>query len=106
MWCGLRLLLRVTYSLVRFVVALVFGPAALILWAIPHTEWVTWFWLRELIGWGTTPLLVAVCLSVALPMATGRSGFLAAAGFGIAGLMAAYDLVGLLGMSHGMGRPN
>jgi hypothetical protein len=89
---------------VRFVVALVFGPIALIMWAIPQTEWVTGFWLRELIGWGTTPLLVAVCLSIAVPMAVGRSGFLAAAGFGIAGFMAAYDLVGLLALSHGADR--
>jgi hypothetical protein len=103
-WHGLRLLLRLTYSLVRFVVALVFGPLALIMWAIPQTEWVTGFWLRELIGWGTTPLLVAVCLSIAIPMATGRSGFLAAAGFGLAGFMAAYDLVGLLALSHGTAR--
>lgn len=106
LWYGLRLLLRVTYSLVRFVVALVFGPVALILWAIPQTEWVTWFWLRELIGWSTTPLLVAVCLSVAVPMATGRFGFLAAAGFGIAGFMAAYDLAGILGFAHAMSRPH
>lgn len=105
-WFGLRLLIRVAYSLVRFVVALVFGPVALILWAIPQTEWITWFWLRELIGWGTTPLLVSVCLSVAVPMATGRSGFLAAAAFGIAGFMAAHDLVGVLGVSSSMGKPN
>jgi hypothetical protein len=100
-WYGVRLLLRITYSLVRFVVALVFGPVALILWAIPQTEWVTWFWLRELVGWGTTPLLVTVALSIAVPLAVGRSGFLAAAAFGIAGLMAAYDLVGVLSLAHG-----
>ena len=94
LWYGLRLLLRVAYSLIRFTVALVFGPVAIILWAIPQTEWVTWFWLRELVGWGTTPLLVAVALSIAVPLALGRSGELAAAAFGIAGFMAAYDLVG------------
>jgi hypothetical protein len=98
---GLRLLLRMAYSLFRFLVALVFGPVAIILWSIPQTEWVTWFWLRELVGWGTTPLLVAVALSLALPLAAGRSGFLAAAAFGIAGLMAAYDLVGVLSVAHG-----
>jgi hypothetical protein len=95
-WFALRLFLRLAYSLFRFLVALVFGPVALILWAIPQTEWVTWFWLRELVGWGTTPLLVVVALALAVPLATGQSGFLAATALGIAGLMAAYDLVGLL----------
>ena len=66
------LLIRVTYSLLRFTVALVFGPLAIILWAIPQTEWVTRFWLRELVGWGTTPLLVTACMALALPLASGR----------------------------------
>jgi|SRR5579859_3331105 len=101
---GLRLLLRIAYSLIRFTVALVFGPVAIMLWAVPQTEWVTWFWLRELVGWGTTPLLVAVALSIAVPLALGRSGELAAAAFGIAGFMAAYDLVGVLGLAHAGGR--
>ena len=61
----------------------------------------TWFWLRELVGWGTTPLLVTVALSIAVPLALGRSGGLAAAAFGIAGFQAAYDLVGVLGLSQG-----
>jgi hypothetical protein len=103
LYYALRLLLRMAYSLFRFLVALVFGPVAIILWAIPQTEWVTSLWLNELLGWGTTPLLVAACLALALPLATGRSGFLAAAAFGIAGLQAAYDLVGLL--SFGSARP-
>lgn len=98
---AIRLLIRLAYSLFRFLVALVFGPVALILWAIPQTEWVTSFWLRELIGWGTTPLLVTACLAMAMPLATGRGGFLVAAAFGIAGFQAAYDLAGLLG--HGGG---
>jgi hypothetical protein len=102
---GLRLLLRLVYSLFRLLVALVFGPVALILWAIPQTEWVTWFWLRELLGWATTPLLVTACLALAILLASGRDGFLAAAVWGIAGFQAAYGLVGLLGLAHGrMGR--
>jgi hypothetical protein len=103
LYYGLRLLIRLAYSLFRLLVALVFGPVALILWAIPQTEWITTLWVRELLGWGTTPLLVAACLAMALPLATGRSGFLAAAAFSIAGLQAAYDLVGLL--SFGSARP-
>jgi hypothetical protein len=99
-WYGLKLLLRLIYSIFRFTVALVFGPVAIILWAIPQTEWLTWFWLRELVGWGTTPLLVSVCLAIAVPLALGRSGFLAAAAFGIAGFMAAHDLVGLLSLAN------
>ena len=101
---AVRLLLRLAYSIFRLVVALVFGPVALILWAIPQTEWVTWFWLREVLAWSTTPLLVTVCLAVAIPLASGRSGFLAAAVFGIAGFQAAYDLVGLLGLARGHAR--
>jgi len=101
---GVRLIVRVAYSLFRFLVALVFGPVAIILWAIPQTEWVTWFWLRELLAWATTPMLVTACLALAIPLANGRSGFLLAAAFGIAGMMAAYDLVGLLGMTQGGGR--
>lgn len=100
---GFRLFIRLAYSLFRLLVALVFGPVAIILWAIPQTEWVTWFWLRELLAWSTTPLLVTACLALAIPLANGRSGFLPAAAFGIAGMMAAYDLVGLLGLSHGGG---
>jgi hypothetical protein len=100
---GVRLLIRLAYSLFRLLVALVFGPVAIILWAIPQTEWITALWVRELLGWGTTPLLVATCLAMALPLATGRGGFLAAAAFSIAGLQAAYDLVGLL--SFGSARP-
>src|SRR5215471_19140525 len=80
-------------------VALACGPLALMLWAIPQTEWVTWFWLRELLGWATTPLLVTACLALAIPLASGRSGFVAAAAFGIAGLQAAYDLAGLLSLA-------
>src|SRR5207253_2249343 len=102
---GFRLFIRLAYSLFRLLVALVFGPVAIILWAIPQTEWVTWFWLRELLAWATTPLLVTACLALAIPLANGRSGFLPAAAFGIAGMMAAYDLVGLLGMTQGGGRP-
>jgi hypothetical protein len=101
LWFGLRLLLRVAYSLIRFTVALVFGPVAIILWAIPQTEWVTWFWLRELVGWGTTPLLVTVALAIAVPMATGHSGDLVAIAFGIAGFQAAHDLVGVLSYARG-----
>jgi hypothetical protein len=100
---GVRLFVRLAYSLFRLLVALVFGPVALILWAIPQTEWVTWFWLRELLAWATTPLLVTACLALAIPLASGRSGFLLAAAFGIAGFQAAYDLVGLLGLGHGVG---
>ena len=98
---GLRLLIRLAYSLFRLLVALVFGPVALILWAIPQAEWVTWFWLRELLGWATTPLLVTACLALAIPLASGRGGFLATAVWSIAGFQAAYDLVGLLGLAHG-----
>jgi hypothetical protein len=101
---GVRLVIRLAYSVFRLLVALVFGPVALILYAIPQTEWVTWFWLRELVGWATTPLLVTACLAMAIPLASGRSGFLAAAVFGIAGLQAAYDLVGLLGHGGAGGR--
>lgn len=96
---GVRLLVRLAYSLFRFLVALVFGPVALILWAIPQTEWVTWFWLRELVGWATTPLLVTACLAMAVPLAGMHHGILAGAVFSLAGLMAAYDLVGVLGLA-------
>jgi hypothetical protein len=97
---GVRLSVRLAYGLFRLLVALIFGPVALILWAIPQTEWVTWFWLRELVGWATTPLLVTACLAMAVPLASGRDGVLAAAVFGIAGMQAAYDLVGLLGIAQ------
>jgi hypothetical protein len=100
---GVRLLVRLAYSIFRFTVALVFGPVAIILWAIPQTEWVTWFWLRELVGWATTPLLVTACLAMAIPLAGMQNGLLAGAVFSLAGLMAAYDLVGLLGMARGGG---
>src|SRR5262249_28327648 len=102
-WYAVRLLIRLAYSLFRLLGALLFGPAALILWAIPQTEWVTGFWVRELIGWATTPLLVTACLALAIPLANGRDGFLAAAVFGIAGLQAAYDLVGVLSSSYSGG---
>jgi hypothetical protein len=98
---GVRLLVRLAYSLFRLLVALVFGPVAIILWAIPQTEWVTWFWLRELVGWATTPLLVTACLAMAIPLASLHQGVLAGAVFSLAGLMAAYDLVGLLAMAQG-----
>lgn len=100
---GVKLLVRVAYGLFRFLVTLVFGPVAIVLWAIPQTEWITSFWLREFVGWGTTPILVAVCLSMAVPLAMGSAGFLAAALFGVAGLKAASDLVGLFAMSKGGG---
>jgi hypothetical protein len=100
---GVRLIIRLAYSLFRLLVALVFGPVAIILWAIPQTEWITGLWLRELVGWATTPLLVTACLAMAIPLASGRSGFLAAAAFGIAGLQAAYDLAGLLAFGHAWG---
>jgi hypothetical protein len=102
-WYALRLVIRLAYSLFRLLVALVFGPVALILWAIPQTEWVTWFWLREVLGWATTPLLVTACLAMAIPFASGRSGFLAAIAFGIAGFQAAYDVAGLLSYARGGG---
>jgi hypothetical protein len=95
---GVRLVARLAYALFRLLVALVFGPLALILWAIPQTEWVTWFWLRELVGWATTPLLVTACLAMAVPLAGGRYGLLGGIVFAIAGLQAAYDLVGLIAM--------
>lgn len=102
---AVRLTIRLAYSLFRFLVALLFGPVAIMLWAIPQTEWVTWLWLRELLGWGTAPLLVTAALAMAIPLAGLHSGgFLAGVVFSIAGLMAAYDLVGLLGVSHGGGR--
>jgi hypothetical protein len=100
---AIRLLLRLASSLFRFLVALVFGPVAIVLWAIPQTEWVTALWLRELVGWGSSPLLVVVALALAVPLATGQAGFLAAAAFGIAGLQAAHDLVGLLGAGRSSG---
>jgi hypothetical protein len=100
---AVRLLIRTGYGLFRFLVALVFGPAAIILWAIPQTEWLTSVWLHELIGWGITPLLVVVCLALAIPLAAGQSGFLGAFVFGIAGLQAAHDLVGLLSLTRGGG---
>jgi hypothetical protein len=98
---GVRLLVRLAYSLFRLLVALVFGPVAIILWAIPQTEWVTWIWLRELVGWATAPLLVTACLAMAIPLAGLHGGFLAGAVFALAGLMAAYDLVGVLSLAHG-----
>lgn len=76
---------------------------AIILWAIPQTEWITQLWVRELVGWGTSPLLVVVCLAVAIPLAVGQAGFLGAAAFGIAGLQAARDLVGLFSSARGGG---
>jgi hypothetical protein len=100
---GLRLLVRLAYSIFRLLVALVFGPIAIILWAVPQTEWITRFWLRELLAWSTTPLLVTACLAMALPLASGRGGFLAAAAFGIAGFQAAHDLAGMLRLSDGAG---
>jgi hypothetical protein len=100
---GVRLLVRLAYSVFRFTVALLFGPLAIILWAIPQTEWVTWLWLRELVGWMTTPLLVTACLAMAIPLASLHSGILAGAVFSLAGLMAAYDLVGLLAHTRGGG---
>jgi hypothetical protein len=100
---AVRLLIRLAYSLFRFLVALVFGPVAIVLWAIPQTEWVTTLWLRELVGWGTTPLLVVVALAIAVPLAMGQSGFLPALLFSLAGLKAASDLVGLLGTTRGGG---
>jgi hypothetical protein len=100
MYFGVRLLVRLTYGLFRLMVALIFGPVALILWAIPQTEWVTWLWLRELLGWATTPLLVTACLAMAVPLAAGREGVLSAVLFGIAGMQAAYDVVGLLGVGQ------
>lgn len=102
-WYGVKLMVRLAYSLFRFLVALVFGPVALILWAIPQTEWVTTFWIREFVGWGTTPLLVAVALALAIPLASGQAGFLGAVLFGIAGLQAAHDLAGLFAASKGGG---
>lgn len=103
LWYGVKLLVRVAYGLLRFVVALLFGPAAIILWAIPQTEWVTSFWLREFIGWGLTPVFVATALAIAIPLALGQVGFIGAALFAIAGFKAAYDLVGLFAMSKGSG---
>lgn len=100
-WYGVRLAIRLAYSLYRFLVALLFGPVAIVLWAIPQTEWLLGFWVKEVVGWGTTPLLVTGALAMAIPLASGRNGFLAAAVFGIAGLQAAYDVAGLLG--HGGG---
>lgn len=100
---GVKLVIRLAYAVFRLVVALIVGPVALICWAIPQTEWLTSLWIRDLLGWATTPLLVAACLAVAVPLASGREGFLAAAVFGIAGLQACYDLVGLLASSRGGG---
>ena len=100
---GVRLLIRLAYSLFRFLVALLFGPVALMRWAIPQTEWITELWLRELVGWGTTPLLVTACLVLGIPLAAGREEFLSAAVFGIASLQAAYDLAGLLAFGRAWG---
>jgi hypothetical protein len=50
--------------------------------------------------------LVATVLSMAVPLAVGRSGFLAAAAFGIAGFMAAHDLAGLLSAAQSRGGPS
>lgn len=97
---GVRLMIRLAYGLFRLMVALAFGPLALMLWAIPQTEWVTWLWLRELLGWSTTPLLVTACLAIAIPLASGRDGVFGALIFGIAGMQAAHDLVGLLGFAQ------
>jgi hypothetical protein len=102
-WYAVRLLVRLAYGLFRFLLALVFGPVALVLWAIPQTEWVTGFWLREFIGWGTSPLLVVVAVSLAIPLAAGQAGFLGAVLFGIGGLQAAHDVVGLLASGRGGG---
>ena len=90
-WFAIRLMIRLAYGLFRFLIALVFGPVALILWAIPQTEWVTSFWMREFVGWATSPLLVVVALAMAIPLATGQAGFLGAVIFGIAGLQAWFD---------------
>jgi hypothetical protein len=73
---GLRLLVRLAYSIFRLLVALVFGPVAIILWAIAN-RMATRFWVREQLAWSTTPLLVTACLAMELPLATGRGGFLA-----------------------------
>lgn len=102
-WFAVRLMIRLTYGLMRFLIALVFGPVALILWAIPQTEWVTGFWLREFIGWGTSPLLVVVAVSLAIPLAAGQAGFLGAVLFGIGGLQVAHDVVGLLSAARSGG---
>jgi hypothetical protein len=42
-------------------------------------------------------------MAIAVPLVLGQSGFLAAAVVGIAGLMAAHDLVGVLGHGRGGG---
>lgn len=102
-WFAVRLFIRLGYGLIRFLIALVFGPFALILWAIPQTEWVTTFWLHELVGWGTTPVLVATALAFAIPLAAGQAGFLGAAVLGIGGLQVAHDMVGLLSHARGGG---
>jgi len=102
-WYAIKLLIRLAYGVFRLVVAMVFAPVAIILWAIPQTEWITQLWVRELVGWGTSPLLVVVCLAVAIPLAVGQAGFLGAAAFGIAGLQAARDLVGLFSSARGGG---
>lgn len=102
-WFAIRLFIRLGYGLIRFLIALVFGPVALILWAIPQTEWLTTFWLHELVGWGTTPILVGTALAFAVPLAAGQAGFLGAAVLGIGGLQVAHDVVGLLSHARGGG---
>lgn len=104
LWYGVKLIVRLGYSLFRFLIALLFGPLAIVLWAIPQTEWITIFWLHELLGWGTAPLLVTACLAMVIPLATAQSGgFIAAFVFGIAGLQAAHDLIGVFSQSGGRG---
>jgi hypothetical protein len=49
--------------------------------------------------WATTPLLVSACLAMVVPLAGGSDGMLDGIVFSIAGVQAAYDLVGMLALA-------
>ncbi len=97
---GVRLWCKLASNVVHVCVAIIWSPVALVCGLIPESSWVAGVWVREFTGRLAGAVLATIATAVGLALALGHPGLLATAG-GVAGFMAAHDLVDWLARTPG-----
>lgn len=90
---GFRLLIRMGYRLVYFLVLLAIGPLAAYCWVIPQARDFGQMWARAYVGMLVGQFLVTLCLKLsAAAVGAGMGGTIGGVAISIGVLLLAYDL--------------
>ncbi len=92
-----RLLIRMAYRLLIIDVLFIFGPIAMLTWAIPQSQWIARRWMLLWVSWLIGQPLVVACLKLGSILANPFGGSWPGMLLGIGVLLLAHDVVDLIG---------